>query len=217
MKGIEQRPRLYDTVMALLEAMGLGAWRASLIRDLPGHEPPAIVLEVGCGTGRTLALHANDRIVIGVDLEFDLLRTARKRAPQALLVQARAEALPFATESVDQVVSSLVFCSVSDPLAGLSEIRRVLRPTGLLRMLEHVRPGGRVLGWLASTLQPAWTVLTGGCHPNRDTEATVAAAGFVVIPETRRASRSLRRLDALHPDRGQGTTVTDSGAASPSE
>jgi ubiquinone/menaquinone biosynthesis C-methylase UbiE len=217
MKGIEQRPRLYDTGMAVLEAMGLAAWRASLVRDLPERQMPTSILEVGCGTGRTLALHPSDRVVIGTDPAFDLLRTARGRAPHALLVQARAEALPFPAGSVDQVVSSLVFCSVDDPVRALGEIRRVLRADGLLRMLEHVRPEGRLLGWLASVVQPVWTAVTGGCHPDRDTEATVRASGFSILPETRQASRSLRRLDALHPDRGHGTTVTEMGVESPSE
>jgi len=61
-------------------------------------------------------------------------------------------------------------------------------------MLEHVRAGGRVAGWLQDRTQPAWTWFTGGCHPNRDTEAAVAAAGFVIDPATHRAQGDMRRF-----------------------
>src|SRR6266540_3053908 len=76
--------------------------------------------------------------------------------------------------------------------------RGVLRPGGALRLLEHVRLGG-ALGRLQDLLQPAWTAISGGCHPNRDTEAAVARAGFVADPATRRARGTLRRLAARAP------------------
>ncbi len=45
-------------------------------------------------------------------------------------------------------------------------------------------------------IQPLWTRFTGGCHPNRDTEATVAAGGFRIVAETRRAEGVMRRFVA---------------------
>jgi SAM-dependent methyltransferase len=111
-------------------------------------------------------------------------------------VRARAEALPFRDGAFDTVVSGLVFCSVSDVPHGLSEVRRVLKPGGVLRMLEHVRASGRVAAWLQDRTQPAWTWFTGGCHPNRDTEAVVAAAGFVIDPATYRAQGDMRRFES---------------------
>jgi SAM-dependent methyltransferase len=117
------------------------------------------------------------------------------------LVRARAESLPFRDGSFDTVVSGLVFCSVSDVPRGLDEVGRVLKAGGVLRMLEHVRSRRRVAGWLQDRTQPAWTWFTGGCHPNRDTEAAVAAAGFVVGPASYRAQRSMRRFEAHPPGR----------------
>jgi hypothetical protein len=59
---------------------------------------------------------------------------------------------------------------------GVDEIHRVLNRSGELRMLEHIRPTGRLLGWLADRLTPSWKGLAGGCHLNRRTVETLAAA-----------------------------------------
>jgi ubiquinone/menaquinone biosynthesis C-methylase UbiE len=154
------------------------------------------VLDLGCGTGRNLELLDGPRPAVGVDPCIHTLRKARRRAGGAWLVQARAEALPFRDGAFDTVTTGLVFCSVQDVGAGLGEVRRVLDAGGTLRMLEHVRSP---LAWQAALQdlsQPAWTWLTGGCHPNRDTEAAVLGAGFAVDPESRRASGNMRRFVA---------------------
>ena len=111
----------------------------------------------------------------------------------------RDEALPFRDGVFDTVVSGLVFCSVPDPRRGLAEVRRVLRPAGALRMLEHVRSTRRWKARAQDALQPVWTRLTGGCHPNRDTERTVEAAGFRIDPDGRRAKGDMRRFAARPP------------------
>jgi ubiquinone/menaquinone biosynthesis C-methylase UbiE len=191
-RGIEQVPWLYDPAMALLERTGLGRWRAWLAGGATGER----VLDLGCGTGRNLTLLAGRPRLVGLDPCLASLRHARKRVPSALLVRGRAEALPFRDEAFDTVVSGLVFCSVADVPRGLAEVRRVLRDGGRLRLLEHVRASGRVRAWLQDRVQPAWTWLTGGCHPNRDTEGSVRAAGFVVDEPSRRARGDLRRFEA---------------------
>lgn len=191
MRGIEQIPWLYDAGMAVLEATGLGRWRRWLARDVSGR-----LLDVGCGTGRNLALFDGRARVVGLDPCWQSLRKARRRAPEAWLVHARAEMLPFRDGVFDTVTSGLVFCSVDDPARGLGEVRRVLRGGGSLRMLEHVRSRRPLQARLQDLTQPAWTWLTGGCRPNRDTEAAVAAAGFVVVDGTRRAVGNMRRFEA---------------------
>ena len=191
MRGIEQIPWLYDAGMALLEATGLRRWREWLVRGARGR-----VLDLGCGTGRNLALLAPTPPPVGVDPCHDTLLKARARTPGAWLVQARAEALPFRDGAFDTVTTGLVFCSVSDPVGGLHEVARVLSPGGELRMLEHVRSGHAWQAGLQDAAQPAWTWLTGGCHPNRDTEATVRRAGFEIDHTSRRAKGSMRRFVA---------------------
>ena len=121
---------------------------------------------------------------------------ARRRAPRAAVTAASVEALPFRDGVFDTIASSLAFCSVADPARGLAEVRRVPRPSGLLRMLEHVRS---VVPWRARCqdfVQPAWTRIMGGCHPDRETERAVEAAGFRIDAAERRARGGLRRFSA---------------------
>jgi ubiquinone/menaquinone biosynthesis C-methylase UbiE len=124
------------------------------------------------------------------------LRAARRRSPSTPLVRASAEALPFRAGAFQTVVSSLVFCSVPRPEVGLAEVRRVLADGGQLRMLEHVRSRGRFKARLQDAMQPAWTWVTGGCHPNRKTEAAVEAAGFRIEEDGRREDGDMRRFSA---------------------
>ena len=134
--------------------------------------------------------------MVGLDLARDALHKARRRAPGVPLVRASAEALPFRDGAFDTVVSGLVFCSVPDPLKGLAEVKRVLAPGGELRMMEHVRSLSRLGARWQDLIQPAWTWVAGGCHPNRDTEANVRSAGFEIDPEGHRARKTMRWFSA---------------------
>lgn len=191
MRGVEQIPWIYDGVMSILELFGLRRWRLWLVGGARGR-----TLDIGCGTGRDLPLYRTGAEVVGVDPNLDALRRARRRGPRVPLVVARAEALPFRDGVFDTVVSALVFCSVEDPQRGLAEIRRVLRADGRLRMLEHVRATGRLAAWWQDLTQPAWTKISGGCHPNRDTETTVEGCGFLIEEAGRRAKGRMRRFSA---------------------
>jgi uncharacterized protein GlcG (DUF336 family) len=63
-------------------------------------------------------------------------------------------------------------------------------------MLEHVRSTRAWKARLQDLLQPAWTRITGGCHPNRHTERAVEAAGFRIEDDGRRARGDMRRFAA---------------------
>jgi len=197
MRGIEQIPWVYDAVCALCEATGLARWRSWLVAGARGR-----VLDVGCGTGRNLPLLPAGIRAVGLDPSWDAVRRARRRAPRVLLVVGSAEALPFRDAAFDTVLSGLVFCSVADPRQGLREVRRVLRPDGQLRMLEHVRSTRPWKARVQDFLQPAWTTVTGGCHPNRDTEGAVEAGGFQIEDDGRRAKADMRRFTARPTGRG---------------
>lgn len=189
MRGLEQIPWLYDPMCAVLERFGLARWRRWLGAGARGR-----VLDVGCGTGRNLAHLPVGSVAL--DPSWPSLLRARQRTPGARLIRGSAEDLPFRTASFDTVVSGLVFCSVPDAPRGLAEVRRVLRPDGRLRMIEHVRATSRWRARWQDVIQPAWTRVTGGCHPNRDTEHAVERAGFAIEREGRRARGTLRRFAA---------------------
>lgn len=191
MRGIEQIPALYDAGVALLEATGLGRWRRWLAAGAEGR-----VLDLGCGTGRNLPLLASGSRPVGLDPCLETLRAARRRSPGTPLVLGAAERLPFRSGAFDTVVSGLVFCSVSEPIRALGEVRRVLAPGGTLRMLEHVRATTSLHARVQDAFQPLWTHVTGGCHPNRDTEAAVRKARFRIDEGSRRANGILRRFVA---------------------
>lgn len=191
MRGVDQIPWLYDTLCALLERTGLGPWRRWLARGARGR-----TLDVGCGTGRGLSHYGAGQRVIGLDPTWASLARAHRRAPRVPLVQGSAEALPFRDAVFDTVVASLVFCSVAEPARGLAEVKRVLRPDGRLRMLEHVRSRRAWKAAFQDRVQPLWTWASGGCRPNRDTERAVEAAGFVIEAEDRAEMADMRRFAA---------------------
>ena len=191
MRGVEQIPWLYDALAALAERGEIGRWRRWLTAGAHGR-----TLDVGTGTGRNLPLFPAGTFVVAVDPSLLALRRARRRAPRVAVIAASAAALPFRDGVFDAITSSLAFCTVPDPARGLAEVRRVLRPSGDLRMLEHVRS---LVPWRArcqDLIQPVWTRVMGGCHPNRETERTVEAAGFRIDPAERRARGGLRRFSA---------------------
>ena len=188
MRGVEQVPWLYDLGFWFAEQLGFIRWRRWLAEGATGRS-----LDLGTGTGRNLPWLSAAGTVIALDPSRHNLAAARRRAPGALLVRARAEALPFRDGSYDTVVSGMVFCSVDEPAAGLAEVRRVLSAGGSLRMIEHVRATSPLQAWWQDLVQPAWTRLSGGCRNNRETERTVGAAGFEIDLPTRRASGTMRR------------------------
>jgi DNA-nicking Smr family endonuclease/ubiquinone/menaquinone biosynthesis C-methylase UbiE len=169
--------RLYDALMALLGRMGLARARQRLVSGASGR-----TLEVGAGTGLNLPLYpAAAAPLVAVDESREALARARGRGSRAALVRARVEALPFAEATFDTVVGALVFCTVAHPREGLVEVRRVLRPAGQLRLLEHVRPPGPLLGALATVLSPLWRLIPGGCHLDRRTRETIKEAGLAEV------------------------------------
>jgi SAM-dependent methyltransferase len=163
-----------------MDARGATDHRRRLVAAAHG-----VVVEIGAGYGATFPFYP--AAVTGVlALEPDptlreLARAAAGRAPVPVTVEdGVAESLPAADASVDVVVSSLVLCSVADQSVVLAEMARVLRPGGMLLFYEHVRSASRVLGAAEDLLTPLWSRMAGGCHPNRDTAAAIAGAGFTV-------------------------------------
>jgi ubiquinone/menaquinone biosynthesis C-methylase UbiE len=139
----------------------------------------SMILEVGVGTGKNLPFHPDGARVVAVDLSPRMMQRAVERAGRARLkpdfVLADAQRLPFKDGRFDEMVSTFVFCSVPDPVAGLREARRIVREGGGINLLEHVRSANALLGWLMDQLNPIAVRLT-GANINRDTVANVKKA-----------------------------------------
>lgn len=168
---------LYDFMQAGAEKTFLKAHRSHLARGISGR-----VLDVGSGTGANLPYYPPQAQVVGIEPDPHMLRRARARAGRmgrpVELLQVGAEALPFPDASFDAAVATLVFCTIPDPDRALAELRRVLRPGGELRFLEHVRADSPRWARFQDFVTPLWKRIGAGCHPNRDTVAAIERAGF---------------------------------------
>lgn len=125
-------------------------WRAALVAglDLPAE---ARVLDVAAGTGAiTHLLRARGWQPIALDITEPMLHRAAARG--LVSVRGTADRLPFGSGTFDGLTFSYLLRYVSDPLHTLRELGRVLRPGGVIGMLEFGRPHG-VWG-------PWWTLYT---------------------------------------------------------
>lgn len=176
---------LYDL---LPQSPVLRPHREYLARNLSGR-----VLELGCGNGEQFPFAVEGQTG---DLEYHAIEPdpyMRKRAVgnareadlSVDLRNARAESLPYPDDAFDVVISGVVFCTVQDPDAALSEVARVLKPGGEFRFLEHVRSDG----WRArgqELLTPVWARAAGGCQLDRNTVDRFVAHDAFAVAEVER-------------------------------
>ena len=184
---------LYDPLIAPLDSMGVRKWRAWTVHAARGR-----VLEIGVGTGLNLAHYRAANSIAAIDPNVASLQRARARRNTLIsLHQARAEELPFADESFDSVVGTLTFCSIGDPARALNEARRVLKPGGMFRLVEHVCVENRWIAGAQDAVTPLWKSIAGNCHLNRDTRAAVARAGFHIRAVHRHIGGLFIGIDAV--------------------
>lgn len=155
-----------------------GARKRRLLGDLQGD-----ILEIGPGAGVNLDYFQPGVHWIGIEPNLHMDRYLRRKAEAAsLTVEFRvgvAEALDIPDRSLDAVVGTLVLCSVDEVGQVLREVQRVLKPGGHYVFLEHVAaPSGTVLRRFQDLITPIWRRCADGCHPNRETWASLEAAGF---------------------------------------
>ncbi len=166
----------YGYVMRRIDEYGLRETRRELLAGAHGR-----VLDVGSGTGSNLKLfpEAVEELVL-VEPDRHMLRVLRRQLgperPEVELVQATAESLPFPDASFDCVTCTMVMCTMPDPVAGLEEMTRVLKPGGRLLFLEHVRSEDAGFARTQDRVDGAWRFLADGCHCNRDSLATLEAS-----------------------------------------
>ncbi|ADO82489.1 class I SAM-dependent methyltransferase [Ilyobacter polytropus] len=133
----------YDKVAKIYDRMEkmlfFNKYRKDLISLAQGE-----VLEVGVGTGANLPYYSEKTSVIGIDFSKNMLEKSKKvikknNITNIKLKEMDVQTMAFEDNSFDCAVSTCVFCTVPDPVAGLKEIYRVIKPGGKVLFLEHMR------------------------------------------------------------------------------
>ena len=170
-------PHVINTVM---DTATTRAIRARVCAGLSGE-----VLEIGFGTGHNLPyVPADVTLLHAVEPSAVSARLARDRIAAAPfpveVVGLDGQRLPLEDDSVDHVLCTWSLCTIPDGVAAVREMRRVLRPGGELRFVEHgVAPDAGVARW-QRRLTPVQRRLGGGCHLDRDISGILAAGGMRV-------------------------------------
>jgi SAM-dependent methyltransferase len=142
-----------------------------------------VVVELGSGVGANLGYLPAGTRLIAIEPSLQMHGRLRARAEDAGidldLIAQGAESLPLEDAAYDEVICSLVLCTVADPARVLSEVRRILRPGGRFRFVEHVAaPARSPRRWLQGAIRRPWKWLFEGCTLDRDTASRIRAAGF---------------------------------------
>ncbi len=166
------------------------------------------ILEIGIGSGLNLPFYgASVEKLYGLDPSEELLGMARKKArnvsfPVEFLNRSGTE-IPLDGRSLDVVVTTWTLCSIPDPIKALEEMRRVLKPEGVLIFAEHgLAPELAVQKW-QRRLNPLWNRIGGGCNLDRKMDALIAAAGFAITDLVTEYAKGPRPLSYVYCGRAR--------------
>ena len=145
------------------------------------------MLEVGVGTGKNVKYYPfGGGEKFAIDISEKMLSRARMEAEELGIkinfAVMDVEKLNFEDNFFDYVVGTYVFCSVADPQKGLKEIHRILKPDGILFLLEHLRPNNKILGIIFDIINPL-VKRAMGPNINRRTVDNIKKSGFEIIEE----------------------------------
>ncbi len=191
--------RFYDWMLYPLEKR-----RIEPLRRLYVPQAEGLILDLAAGTGNNIRFYRPGASVVLVDTSRGMLDIALKKAreldrqPSMRFVQAALENMPFADDFFDTVVSIDVFCSVDNPLESILEVRRVLKPGGVILFVEHMLTGNLRKDLVLKTLN-LLTVPTVGSSMTRRTGDLILSAGLEVI-ENEEVGGSFRFIRCTKPD-----------------
>jgi phosphatidylethanolamine/phosphatidyl-N-methylethanolamine N-methyltransferase len=150
---------VYDFIFDWIFAPG----RAAAVRHLDLQRSDSI-LEVGIGTGLNLPLYPATCQLTGIDLSQEMLDKAVGRVqtlamPNVTLKVMDATSMDFGENEFDRALATYTISAVPDPVAVLREMRRVVKPGGIIVILNHFRSERRPMGWLEDLVAPVCTRL----------------------------------------------------------
>ncbi len=186
---------VYDLMEGMMERSSYSTWRQLLWSRVEGRK----ILEVGVGTGKNFPFYPNDSEITAIDFSDKMLARARNKAQKqginVNLEQMDIQNLKFADNTFDTVVSAFVFCSVPDPIQGLTEVKRVSKPGGKIILLEHVLSANRLIASLMNLANPL-VVRMMGANINRQTVENVKISGLSVEKVTDLARGIFKLIEA---------------------
>jgi len=150
---------VYDFIFDWIFAPG----RTAAVKQLAIQRSDS-VLEVGIGTGLNLPLYPWSCQLTGIDLMQEMLDKAVERVhnlamPNVTLKVMDATSMDFGENEFDKALATYTISAVPDPVAVLREMRRVVKPGGIIVILNHFRSQRRVTGWVEDMLAPLCTRL----------------------------------------------------------
>jgi len=172
--------KLYDLFEWPIEKLLFKKLRKEAVSYAYGH-----VLEVGVGTGKNLPYYNKSVNLTAIDFSPGMLEVAKNRKTEVdlkafKLYEMDVQDLKFEDDTFDTAISTFVFCTVPNPIAGLREVYRVSKPKGKVIFLEHMKSKYFVLNIFSYLMNIVSTKLL-GTSMIRETQKNIEQAGFTIV------------------------------------
>lgn len=174
--------KIYDLLELPIEKFLFANYRKALIKNAKGK-----VLEIGVGTGKNLPYYPDDVDLTAIDFSEGMMKKAQDRLKNLNLnntqiIKMDVEELQFDDHTFDTIITSFVFCTVPDPVKGLKEVKRVLKPGGNAYFLEHMRSNSIFINVMLYSMNLFILPLT-GTSMVRKTTRNIEDAGLKIVEE----------------------------------
>ncbi|MBT4539357.1 class I SAM-dependent methyltransferase [Candidatus Woesearchaeota archaeon] len=172
----------YDFIERPIEKKLFSKWRKELLKEVKGR-----VLEIGVGTGKNFPYYNHEKVdLTAIDISKGMLNKAKKKANdlglKVKLELTNTDYLPFKDDSFDYVIATFVLCSVPDQKKMLLEIKRVVKNSGNIFLLDHVLSKNKLIAFFQNIHNP-FTKFLLGVNVNRDTIGSIKKTGLKIVKE----------------------------------